>query len=92
MPIEAPAPSKVDKGKGKEVVEAMDKGKSEKARSPSLTISEYATAFHQGEDNAFIYNWIDDEHGDSQSDIEDAKDMEWLTDWSYFDAEEVPES
>jgi hypothetical protein len=65
VPIETPVPSKVDKGKGKEVVEAMDEGKSEKEQSPSLTISEYAMAFHQGEDSAFVYNWINDKHSDS---------------------------
>jgi hypothetical protein len=32
VPIEAPTPQ--DKGKGKEIVKAMDKGKSEKERSP----------------------------------------------------------
>ena len=63
VPIEAPVPQ--DKGKGKEVVEAMEEGKSERERSPSLTISEYVGAFHQGEDSASIYNWIDDNHGDS---------------------------
>jgi hypothetical protein len=67
----------------------MDEGKSEKARSPSLTVSEYATAFHQGEDSAFVYNWIDDEHSGSRLDL-DVKDTEWLTDHLYFDAEEVP--
>jgi hypothetical protein len=87
VPIEAPVPQ--DKGKGKEVVEAMDKGKSEKEQSPSLTISEYATVFHQGEDSAFMYNWIDDNHGDSQSGL-DLKETEWLTNQLYFDVEELP--
>ena len=91
VPIKAPVPTKVDKGKEKEVVEAMDEGKSEREQSPSLTISEYTMVFHQGEDSAFVYNWIDDKHGDSWSDIENAKDMEWLTDRLYFDAEEAPE-
>ena len=67
----------------------MDKGKSEKARSPSLMVSEYATAFHQGEDSAFVYDWINDNHGDSQLDL-DVKETEWLMDQSYFDAEELP--
>jgi hypothetical protein len=88
VPIEAPIPQ--DKGKGKEVVEAMDEGKSKKERSPSLTISEYVAAFHQGEDSAFVYNWIDDDHGDSRSDL-DVKETEWLTDQSYFDADEFLE-
>jgi hypothetical protein len=87
VPIEAPVPQ--DKGKGREVVEAMDEGKSEKAWSPSLTVSEYATAFHQGEDSAFVYNWTDDDHGDSQSDL-DVKETEWLMDQLYFNAEELP--
>jgi hypothetical protein len=88
VPIEAPVPQ--DKGKGKEIIEAIDEGKSEKERSPSLTISEYALAFHQGEDSAFVYNWINDKHGNSRSDL-DIKETEWLTDQSYFDAEELPE-
>jgi hypothetical protein len=65
IPIESSAGPSQDKGKGREVVKAMDEGKSKKARSPSLTVSEYATAFHQGEDSAFVYKWIDDDHGDS---------------------------
>jgi hypothetical protein len=64
--IESKAGPNQDKGKGKEQVE-MDKGKPEKAQSPSLTISEYEGAFHNG-DSAFVYNWIDDNHGDSFSD------------------------
>jgi hypothetical protein len=89
VPIEAPIPQ--DKGKGKEkMIKAMDEGKSKKARSHSLTVSKYVTVFHQGEDSVFVYDWINDEHGDSRSDL-DVKETEWLTNQSYFDAEEVPE-
>jgi hypothetical protein len=64
----------------------MEEGKVEKAQSPSLTISEHEGAFYDG-DSAFIYNWIDDEHGDSWSDW-DVKETEWLTDQLYQDASE----
>jgi hypothetical protein len=88
VPIEAPVPQ--DKGKGKEEeVDTMDKGKSKRERLVSLTVSEPAGVFHQGKDSAFIYNWIDNEHGDSRSDL-DIKDCEWLTNRSYFDADEGP--
>jgi hypothetical protein len=74
VPIEAPVPQ--DKGKGKEKeINVMDEGKADQERSLSLTISEYAMAFHQGEDSAFVYNWIDDKHGDSWSDL-DIKETE----------------
>jgi hypothetical protein len=89
IPIKSSAGPSQDEGKGKEV-DLMDKGKSERARSVSLTVSEFAGVFHQGKDSAFIYNWIDDNHGDSRSDL-DIKETEWLTDQLYFDASEEPE-
>ena len=55
-----------DKGKGKERAE-MEECKPEKAHSQSLTVSEYAGAFHGGEDSCFVYSWIDNKHGDSFS-------------------------
>lgn len=65
----------------------MDKGRPEKARSPSLTISEYAGVFHHGIDSTFVYDWIDNNHRDSFSD-QDIKESQWLTDQSYQDAVE----
>ena len=68
----------------------MDEGKSERACSVSLTISEYEGAFHGGS-LAFVYDWIDDAHGNSspegprESFVED-----WMTDRSYQDAAEEP--
>ena len=89
VPMDSPAgPSQV-KGKGK-AIEAMDEGKSERARLVSLTVSEYEGAFHGGS-LAFIYDWIDDAHGDSspegprESFVED-----WMTNRSYQDAAEEP--
>jgi hypothetical protein len=76
-----------DKGKGRAI--DMDEGKSERAQSVSLTMYEFAGVFHHDEDSAFVYNWINDEHGDSWSDW-DVKDMEWLTDQSYQDTSEEP--
>jgi hypothetical protein len=89
IPIKPPAGPSQDKGKGKEV-DPMDEGKSERERSVSLTASEFAGAFHQGEDSVFIYNWIDDGRSDSWSD-QDIKESEWLMDQLYFDASEEPE-
>jgi hypothetical protein len=86
--IESVAGPSRDKCKGKEPVE-MDKGKPEKAQSQSLTISEFEGVFHGGEDSAFVYNWINDEHGDSWSD-RDMKETEWLMDQSYQDTSEEP--
>jgi hypothetical protein len=40
------------------------KGSPERDRSVSLTISEFKGAFHGGS-SAFVYDWIDDAHGDS---------------------------
>ena len=84
VPIESEAGLSQDKGKGKELVE-MDKGKPERAQSPSLTVSEYLGVFHGGKDSAFVCNWIDNEHSDSFCDQE-VKDTMWLTNQSYMDA------
>ena len=89
IPIESLAGPSQDKGKGR-AIEAMDEGKSERARSLSLTVSKYEGAFHGGS-SAFVYDWIDDVHGDSspegprESFVED-----WMTDRSYQDAAEEP--
>jgi hypothetical protein len=40
-------------------------------------------------DSAFVYDWIDDTHGDSWSD-QGVKESEWLTDQSYQDVSEEP--
>ena len=68
----------------------MDKGKSERARLVSLTISKFEGAFHGGS-LAFVSDWIDDAHGDSspegprESFVED-----WMTDRSYQDVSGCP--
>jgi hypothetical protein len=63
IPIEPSAGPSQDKGKGR-AVDQMDEGKSERERSVSLTASEFEGAFHGGS-SAFVYDWIDDAHGDS---------------------------
>jgi hypothetical protein len=60
VPIESVVGLSKDKGKSKEQTE-MEEGKSKKAHSLSLTISEFEGAFCGGEDSVFVYNWIDDE-------------------------------
>ena len=77
-----------DKGKGR-AIEAMDEGKSERAHSVSLTISKYEGAFHGGS-LAFMYNWIDDAHGDSSPEGPRESIEDWMTDWSYQDVVEEP--
>jgi hypothetical protein len=81
VPIKSVVGPSQDKGRSREQAE-MEEGAIEKAQSPSLTVSEYKGAFHN-RDSAFVYNWIDDESGDRHSPI-DVKEMEWLTDQSYF--------
>ena len=89
VPVDSSAGPSQDKGKGK-AIEAMDEGQSEWARSVSLTMSEYEGAFHGGS-SVFVYDWIDDAHGDSslegprESFVED-----WMTDRLYQDAAEEP--
>jgi hypothetical protein len=63
IPIESSAGPSQDKGKGRAVDEVKG-GSSNWGRAGSLTVSDYKGAFHQG-DTCFVYNWIDDEHGDS---------------------------
>jgi hypothetical protein len=88
IPIDMSTGSSQDKGKGR-AVEVMDEGKSESGHAVSLSISEYESAFHGGS-SAFVYDWIDDAHGDS--DPEDPRESvdDWLTDRSYMDASEDP--
>jgi hypothetical protein len=86
VPIELSAGLTKDKRKGK-AIEAMDKGKSERGRLVSLTVSKYEGVFHQG-DSRFVYDWIDDEHGSSSP--KGLKETEWLMDQSYHDASEEP--
>ena len=88
IPIELLSGPSQDKGKGR-AVEAMDKGKSERARSVSLSISEYEGAFHGGS-SCFIYDWIDDAHGNSSPEGPRESIEDWMTDWSYQDVAEEP--
>jgi hypothetical protein len=76
IPIESLEGPSWDKGKGK-AVKVMDKGKSERGWLVSLTMSEFEGAFHGGS-SCFVYNWIDDAHGDSSP--EGLKETKWLTD------------
>jgi hypothetical protein len=38
----------------------------------------------------FVYDWIDDEHGDSDPEDPGESVEDWLTDRSYMDASEDP--
>jgi hypothetical protein len=88
IPIESSTGSGQDKGKGR-AVESMDEGKSKRGRSVSLTVSEFKGAFHGGS-SAFVYDWINDEHGDSSPEGPRESVDDWLTDQSYMDANEDP--
>jgi hypothetical protein len=88
VPIDSSAGPSQDKGKGK-AVEAMDKGKSESDRAVNLTISKYESAFHGGS-SAFVYDWIDDAHGDSDPEGPGESIDDWLMDRSYMDASKDP--
>jgi hypothetical protein len=88
IPVDSSAGPSQDKGKGR-AVEAMDEGKPESEREVSLTISEYECAFHGGS-SAFVYDWIDDAHGDSDPEGPGESVEDWLTDRSYMDASEDP--
>ena len=90
IPIELSAGPSQDKGKGK-AVDEVEEGSSNRGRVGSLTVSEYkfAGAFHQG-DACFVYNWIDDEHGDSEPEGPRESIEDWMTDQSYQDANEEP--
>jgi hypothetical protein len=65
-------PSK-DKGKSKEQIET-EEGKQEREWLVSLTVSKFKGAFHNG-CSCFVYNWIDNNHGDSWLD-QDAKESD----------------
>ena len=86
IPIELSSGPSQDKGKGK-AIKAMDEGKLERARSVSVTVSEYEGAFHGGS-SAFVYDWIDDVHGDSSPEGPRESIEDWMTDRSHQDAAE----
>jgi hypothetical protein len=88
IPIGSSAGPSQDKGKGR-AVNSMDEGKSESERSVSLTVSEFESAFHGGS-LAFVYDWIDDSHGDSSPEGPRESVDDWLTNQSYMDANEDP--
>ena len=88
IPIESSASPSQDKGKGR-AVEAMDEGKSERARLVSVTVSKYEGAFHGGS-SAFVYDWINDTHGDSSPEGPRDSLEDWMIDRSYQDAAEEP--
>jgi hypothetical protein len=88
IPIDSLTGPSQDKGKGR-AVEAMDEGKFERERSVSLTISEFEGAFHGGS-SAFVYDWIDDAHGDSSPEGPRESIDNWLTDQSYMEANKDP--
>ena len=88
IPIESlPGPSQ-DKGKGR-AIEVMDEGKSERACLVSVIVSEYEGAFHGGS-SAFVYDWIDNAHGDSNLEGPQDSIEDWMTAQSYQDATEEP--
>jgi hypothetical protein len=68
-----------------EVGPSQDKGK---GQVTSLTVSEYEGAWHGGESSTFVYDWIDDAHGDSEP--EGPRESDWMTNRSYFDANDKP--
>jgi hypothetical protein len=86
IPIESSVGPSQDKGKGR-AVDPMDEGKSERERSVSLTVSKFTGAFHGGS-SAFVYDWIEDAHGNSSPEGPRESVDDWLTDQSYMDANE----
>jgi hypothetical protein len=88
IPIGSLAGTSLDKGKGR-AVDSMGEGESGRERSVSLTVSEFEGAFHGGS-LAFVYDWINDEHGDSSPEGPRESVDDWLTDQSYTDANEDP--
>ena len=88
IPVELSVGSSRDKGKGR-AIKAMDEGKLERAHSVSVTVSEYEGAFHGGS-SAFIYDWIDNAHGDSNLEGPRESLEDWMMDRSYQDAVEEP--
>ena len=65
----------------------MGKGKLERSHLVSVTVSEYEGVFHGGS-SAFVYNWIDDAHGDSSPEGLRDSIEDWMMDRSYQDAAE----
>jgi hypothetical protein len=55
IPIELSAGPSQDKGKGK-AVDVLIKGKLERERSVSLTMSEFEGVWHGGKSSAFVYS------------------------------------
>ena len=88
IPVELSAGPSLDKGKGR-AIEVMDKGKLERARLVSMTVSKYKGAFHGGS-SAFIYDWIDDAHGNSDPEGPGESIEDWMMDRSYQDTAEEP--
>jgi hypothetical protein len=90
IPIESSVDPSKDKGKGR-AVDTMEGESFNRGRAGSLTVSEFefAGAFHQG-DACFVYNWIDDEHGDSKPEGPRESIEDWMTDQSYQDADKEP--
>ena len=89
IPIESSAGPSQDKGKGR-AIKVMDEGKSERACSVSLTVSEYEGVFHGGS-LAFVYDWIDDAHVDSSLEgLRESFVEDWMMDRLYQDAAEEP--
>jgi hypothetical protein len=46
-------------------------------------VFEYSSVFYAG-DGAFMYSWIDNKARFRDEEQADTKEMEWLTDQSYF--------
>ena len=67
----------------------MDEGKSERACSVSATVSKYEGVFHGGS-SAFVYDWIDNAHGDGSPEGPRESIEDWMTDQLYQDAAEEP--
>jgi hypothetical protein len=88
IPIKSSAGPSQDKGKGR-AIKAMDEGKSERGHLVSLTMSEYKGAFHGGS-SAFVYDWIDDAHGDSSPEGPRESIDNWLTNQSCTDTNKEP--
>ena len=88
IPVKLSAGPSQDKGKGR-AIEVMDEGKSERACLVSVTISKYEGAFHGGSP-AFMYNWIDNTHGDSDPEGPRESIEDQMMDWSHQDAVEEP--
>ena len=88
IPIKSMVGSSQNKGKGR-AIEAMDKGKLERGRLVSVTVSKFEGVFHGGS-SAFVYDWIDDAHGDNSPEGPRDSIEDWMTDQLYQDATEEP--